>query len=326
MAVSSRVQLRRRASGLALGLTALVGLLSSCASEGSTASGAAATTDETSTEATAGLGERQSAQLRTTPTDDATTTDEPTTVAPATTEATTTTVAGPTTTQPAGPFNRVPVEPSPTPLAAVGTDSGAETARVQQRLFQLGFWLARADGNYELTTTQAVMAFQKYVGAPATGSVDAATAASLSALAMRPYGKADSGTMLEIDKTRQLIFILVDGTTKWVFNTSTGNDQPYREEDQNSPGEFVEDVALTPEGIHKVNRERPEGWWEGDLGQIYRPKYFVGGIAVHGSNSVPNYPASHGCVRVTTQAMDFIWEQGLMPLGLPVWVHGNPVA
>ena len=82
-------------------------------------------------------------------------------------------------------------------------------------------------------------------------------------------------------------------------------------------------MSLTPDGLHQVNRERPEGWWEGDLGQIYRPKYFVGGVAVHGSNSVPNYPASHGCVRVTVQAMDFIWETGLMPMSLPVWVHGD---
>ena len=101
-----------------------------------------------------------------------------------------------------------------------------------------------------------------------------------------------------------------------MFNTSTGNGESYIEEDQNSPGTLVEGVSLTPDGFHRVERERPEGWWEGDLGQIYRPKYFVGGVAVHGSNSVPNYPASHGCVRVTIQAMDFIWEKGLMPMTL----------
>ena len=83
-------------------------------------------------------------------------------------------------------------------------------------------------------------------------------------------------------------------------------------------------MAITPDGLHKVNRERPEGWWEGDLGQIYRPKYFVGGVAVHGSNSIPNYPASHGCVRVSVPAMDYIWEAGLMPMNIPVWVHGTP--
>ena len=104
-------------------------------------------------------------------------------------------------------------------------------------------------------------------------------------------------------------------------DVSTGDGEPYTEPDQNTPGEIISGVSITPSGLHNVNRERPEGWWEGDLGQIYRPKYFVGGVAVHGSNSIPNYPASHGCVRVSVPAMDWIWESGIMPMKTPVWVH-----
>lgn len=246
-------------------------------------------------------------------------TTPPTTVAPTTTPAPVTV----TTPPPGPPANRVDVAALTTPLFPIGATSGDETSRVQQRLLELGFWLNGADGRYELTTRQAVMAFQKYAGLDASGEVDANTATTMSGMTLRAYGHADAGTLIEIDKTRQLIFFYVDGKVEWVFNTSTGNGQPYIEEDQNSPGTLVEGVALTPDGLHKVNRERPVGWWEGDLGQIYRPKYFVGGIAIHGSNSVPNYPASHGCVRVTIEAMDFIWEAGLMPLTLPVWVHQN---
>ena len=111
--------------------------------------------------------------------------------------------------------------------------------------------------------------------------------------------------------------------TVLVLNTVTGNGLEYEEEDKNSPGEMVTGVSLTPDGLWKVNRERAEGWWEGDLGEIYRPKYFRGGVAVHGSNSIPNYPASHGCVRVSVPAMDMIWAMDLMPMGLTVWVHGG---
>ena len=93
------------------------------------------------------------------------------------------------------------------------------------------------------------------------------------------------------------------------------------EPDQNSPGEFIEDDSITRTGVFAVDRQREEGWWEGDLGEIYRPKYFTGGIAVHGSNHIPDYPASHGCVRVSVPAMDWIWETGIMPLETPVWVH-----
>ena len=50
------------------------------------------------------------------------------------------------------------------PLTAVGTASGPETARLQERLLALGFWVQRTDGRYDLTTRQAVMAVQKYHG------------------------------------------------------------------------------------------------------------------------------------------------------------------
>lgn len=266
------------------------------------------------------------------PTTDPAASEEPTTAAatdPPTTESTTTvppTTVAPTTTttvKPGPPANRVPVQALASPLQAVGTSNGSETERVQRRLLELGFWLQSPSGSYDLTTAQAVMAFQKYLGIDASGAVNSDTAALMSNVTLRAYGHSDSGTLLEVDKTRQLLMFIIDGRVQWVFNTSTGNGEAYEEEDQNSPGTLVKGVSLTPDGIHRVERERPEGWWEGDLGQIYRPKYFIGGVAVHGSNSVPNYPASHGCVRVTIQAMDFIWDSGLMPMTLPVWVHEN---
>jgi hypothetical protein len=238
------------------------------------------------------------------------------TLPPETTEVTTT--LPPPTTVPANL-----VAPLVEPLRAVGGGGGAETARVQMRLLELGFWLSGADGSYGLTTKQAVMAFQKYMALDASGKVDQATADALSAMTMRPVARANAGTLVEVDKSKQLLFFVVDGATVWILNTSTGNGEEYTEEDKNTPGEVITGVSLTPDGLHHVTRERPEGWWEGDLGEIYRPKYFVGGVAVHGSNSIPNYPASHGCVRVSVPAMDWIWDSGIMPLRTPVWVHGG---
>jgi peptidoglycan hydrolase-like protein with peptidoglycan-binding domain len=250
----------------------------------------------------------------------ATTTEAPTTTTPVTEAPTTTTEPPPTTTT--LPPNIEIVGAFETPIVPVGTRSGPNTAVLQLRLLQLGFWNGGADGKYGLTTRQAVMAFQKYLALPATGEVDDATAAWITALDTKAHGQSDTGTLVEIDKARQLLFFIVDGKTQWVLNTSTANGEAYTEEDKNTPGEMITGVAITPDGLFKTNRERPEGWWEGDLGQIYRPKYFIGGVAVHGSNSVPNYPASHGCVRLTVQAMDWIWENNMMPLHIPVWVHG----
>lgn len=214
------------------------------------------------------------------------------------------------------------------PLVAVGSRDGLETARVQERLLQAGYWLLAVDGDYGLTTKQAVMAFQKYNGLKASGSVDAATAAALTTVSERPRSRSDrdgdvrDGVMVEVDKDRQVLMIVVNGRVEWVINTSTGNGQWYLEQNQKDPTKWEIGKSITDSGRFTINRQRSEGWWAGDLGEIYRPKYFNGGIAIHGSRSIPNYPASHGCVRVSVPAMDMIWASGLIPKGTPVWVYG----
>lgn len=215
------------------------------------------------------------------------------------------------------------IAPLAEPLVAVGTSSGAETARAQQRLLDLGFWLESAEGEYGTTTTQAVMAFQKYAGLETDGVLGPVTAEALSNVDEPPTGRSTTGTLVEIDKAKQLLFIVQDGATRWILNTSTGSEVPYEEPDQNSPGDVQLGDSVTRTGMFEVNREREEGWWDGDLGEIYRPKYFDGGIALHGSYNIPDYPASHGCVRLSIPAMDWIWESGIVPMGTPVWVHGE---
>lgn len=257
-------------------------------------------------------------------TTDATTSTSSTSTSTSTTSTTTTTTTSTTTTTVPPTTTTVPPETVPAvdpPIAAVGTSNGAETARAQQRLLDLGFWLQEADGQYGLTTRQAVMAFQKYHGVTADGVLGEETAALLSSELERPSARADAGTLVEVDKGLQLLFFVIDGRTTWVLNTSTGSEIPYDEPNQKDPTKREVGNSVTRNGLHKVYRQREQGWWEGDLGQIYRPKYFTGGIAVHGSNHVPNYPASHGCVRVSVPAMDWIWENDLMPMNIPVWVH-----
>ncbi|MDJ0767617.1 MAG: L,D-transpeptidase family protein [Ilumatobacter sp.] len=253
----------------------------------------------------------------------------PSTEASTTTEATTPETTEPAPVETAPPPTTVPprlVDPVDPPLAAVGTSSGADTERLQWRLLELGFWVEEADGGYDITTRQAVMAFQKYYGLTTDGSFGPETAAAMSAVTERPHARADAGTLIEIDKGEQLLYFIIDGQAEWILNASSGSEIPYEEPDQNTPGEIQRGDSVTRNGLHEVYRERAEGWWEGDLGEIYRPKYFTGGIAVHGSNNVPDYPASHGCVRVSVPAMDWIWEAGLMPLDTPVWVHEGKTA
>jgi peptidoglycan hydrolase-like protein with peptidoglycan-binding domain len=211
----------------------------------------------------------------------------------------------------------------PEAISASGQRSGVATKAAQKKLLSLGFWLLTSNGKYDESTRQAVMAFQKYYQLRPTGSMNDATAFLLEKIDVRPQAQATEGTLAEVDKTRQLLFLVEDGETKHVINASTGDDRAYVEPDMNTPGVLIRGTAITPVGQFKTNRERPDGWWVGDLGQIYRPKYFIGGVAIHGSQTVPAYPASHGCVRVTTAAMDMIWESGLLPLGSDVVVYGE---
>ena len=216
--------------------------------------------------------------------------------------------------------NLVHVPAGTVALDAVVATSGAGTKAVQERLLQLGFWLRHADGTYDTTTRQAVMAFQKFLGLEATGEVDIVTASFLRFTTVRGHGKANSGTLVEVDKAKQLLFIVRSGKALWTINASTGSGEKFDWFDPQA-GITRHDKAVTPEGLFATTRERANGWWTGDLGKIYRPKYFSGGIAIHGMTSVPAVPASHGCVRVSLLAMDFIWDGGLVPLHTPVWVH-----
>ena len=145
------------------------------------------------------------------------------------------------------------------------------------------------------------------------GAVDLVTHNKLND-AQRPVPRSTSGYVIEIDKTRQVLIVAANGRANWVFNASSGSDHPYT-------SEGVRYTAHTPEGNFNVIRS-VDGYDKSPLGQLYRPRYFTNtGIAVHGYTDVPPYPASHGCVRVSNAAMDFIWASNLMPIGSAVWVY-----
>ncbi|MCU1345968.1 MAG: hypothetical protein JWL70_2234 [Acidimicrobiia bacterium] len=204
-------------------------------------------------------------------------------------------------------------------LPAKPGDRGEGVRLIQQRLLDLGYWLAGPSGSYELTTQQAVMAFQKYSGLERDGVAGPVTADLLSR-AVHPQAATVTGDIIEVDKARQVMFVVVGGQTQWVLNVSTGSDRAYVEK-SGLDGSTVTGDAKTPVGHFKVYFERDVGWWESDLGKLWRPKYFIAGFAVHGSDSVPGFPASHGCVRVSVPGMNFIWDANLMPEGRSVWIY-----
>jgi nucleoid-associated protein YgaU len=239
--------------------------------------------------------------------------------------------AAPATPDPAAAPPAAPVQKGPklelapalaAPLVPVsGRSASADISALQQRLLDLGFWVPDTSGRYNWETSQAVMAFQKYNGISPSGAADDETIALMNITPYRVLAQAWDKDMIEVDKGKQVLFVVQGGRTVWAFNTSTGAGGRYVEPSQRDPGEMVSGTADTPEGMFQVYSEQPNGWWKGELGELYRPKFFKGGAAIHGAPKVPNFPASHGCVRITPAAMDFMWSQSLIPRGGTVWVH-----
>ena len=193
--------------------------------------------------------------------------------------------------------------------------SGSPRAAVkaaQLRLTVLGYWAGTPSGRFGPQTSQAVMALQKSSGLPRTGRLDTAVRKVLIA-GTRPQARTRTGTTLEIDIKRQLLLSVVDGRTIWALNTSTGSGRAYYQDGNRY-------ISRTPRGRFAITRQI-NGRRVSALGVLWRPKYFTGGYAMHGSNSIPGYPASHGCARLSNTAIDWLWSSGQAPVGRKLWIY-----
>jgi lipoprotein-anchoring transpeptidase ErfK/SrfK len=79
-------------------------------------------------------------------------------------------------------------------------------------------------------------------------------------------------------------------------------------------------IARTPRGRFAIYRQI-DAVRVAPLGVLNRPKYFYGGYAIHGSASIPGYPASHGCARLSNAAIDYVWAADLAPIGRRLWIY-----
>lgn len=191
-------------------------------------------------------------------------------------------------------------------------DRGPAVAALQHRLLGLGYWLPGVDGTFGDTTQQAVWALQKAAGLRRDGVIEQDDQAALDRGA-RPFALS-GGDLVEVDKSLQLLMVVRGGRVVWTFNTSTGHNGTYK-------SGSATHRAVTPEGRFTFSRQI-NGYRTSHLGTLYRPKYFTSaGHAIHGSPSIPPFPASHGCVRLHNLAINYIWDAGLAPLGSQIWVH-----
>jgi len=228
-------------------------------------------------------------------------------------EATTSTTVAPATTTTAAPDTTT----TSAPPQKSATASVPQVLALQQRLADLGYDVGTPDGQWGARTTYSLMAFQKVEGLTRDGADGPQTEAAL-AKASKPGPMVPNGapTRIEIDVARQVLFFWENGSLSRILPVSTGSGEHYCVD-----GEC--DTAVTPGGSFRIGR-KAVGLEVSPLGELWWPMYFNGGIAIHGSPSIPAYPASHGCIRIPMYAAPTFYDQ--VGPGTRVHVLNSPEA
>ena len=186
----------------------------------------------------------------------------------------------------------------------------AQTREAEQRLSELGYWTGAIDGRLDPATRSALIAFQKWQGRLVTGRLTSDELEAIRAGAA-PTARESGYAHAEVDLDRQVLMWVDEDDGIRVLPISSGNDKPFVDEGQTS-------IAYTARGRFLVY-DKEVGWGNGPLGSVYYANFISGGVAIHGSPSVPNQPASHGCIRVPMFAARDLSK--LLPVGTIVLVY-----
>jgi hypothetical protein len=177
-------------------------------------------------------------------------------------------------------------------------ERGTKVLMLQRGLYRLGFSVP-VTGYYDWLTSNAVNAFRKTNGMGRNGyamkSVYAKVLRGEGAYKLR-YPKA--GKHVEFDWSRQVLVLANKGKPFRTYHTSSGTP-----------------ATPTVFGTYRFYLQTPGTNAKG----MVHSSYFIRGYAIHGYASVPNYPASHGCLRVPTPnaASIFSW----IDIGDPIYLY-----
>jgi peptidoglycan hydrolase-like protein with peptidoglycan-binding domain len=171
---------------------------------------------------------------------------------------------------------------------------GPSVLELERRLAALHYALAGVDASFGQDTYDAVLALQGVNRLAPTGRVDR-TLWRLLEHAASPKARYP-GNHVEVDKARQVLFIVRGGRVALAVHVSTGA------------------TGNTPLGVWHVYR-KVAGWsWV-----LWYPSYFLRGFAIHGYPEVPPYPASHGCVRVPMWVATRLYPE--IPYGSAIYIY-----
>ncbi|HWC14815.1 MAG TPA: polysaccharide deacetylase family protein [Actinomycetota bacterium] len=189
--------------------------------------------------------------------------------------------------------------------------SGGYVTYLQKVLKSISYPAGTVNGTFGYATLQAVYAYEKTWGLVRDGVVTPQQMTRIVRDRRPPTPRREYHNFIDIDISRQVLFEVRDDKVVHTLPVSTGSGEYYE-----SDGERRR--AVTPRGNFNITR-KIKGKRVSDLGTLWWPSYFVGGYAIHGSDSVPTYPASHGCVRIPRYVEKAFWYRN--PVGRPVFVH-----
>lgn len=169
------------------------------------------------------------------------------------------------------------------------------------KLIEQGFYV-RKGKKYNSGTKLAILAFRK------TNKMSRSTKYSAKIFRMLLQGRGafplehpqegPDGKHVEVDLSRQVMTLAEGGEPKHTFHVSSG-------------------TSGTPTVTGKFSFYLKHAGYNAK--RMYYSVFFIGGYATHGYNPVPNYPASHGCVRNPIPYSRFIYNW--IDLGDPIWVY-----
>jgi L,D-transpeptidase catalytic domain/Putative peptidoglycan binding domain len=175
---------------------------------------------------------------------------------------------------------------------------GIRVLLLQRALRSLGYAVP-VTGSFDAGTSRAVNAYRKANRMGRTGYASK----WLYSWIFRGRGRfrlrfPRAGRHVEFDWSRQVLVLASGGRAYRVYHASSGK-------------------ASTPTvfGTFSFYRKQPGRNSHGML----HSNYFIGGYAIHGYPSVPNHPASHGCIRIPNPNAKDVdsWIQ----LGMRIFVY-----
>lgn len=163
-------------------------------------------------------------------------------------------------------------------------------------------------------TLYALWAFQSVNGLIEHGEIGPETVAALrSPRHFEARHPELAPRWIEIDLDRSVLGFFDGGRLQLVSHISSGSGRAFCEND-------ICGDAITPIGLFRIILT-VEGWDYGPLGPMYNSLYFLPGFAIHGADSVPDYGASHGCVRIPVHVARYLF--GVTRVGDAVAINGS---